>query len=268
VYNFQIINDHIWLTHSRKLVCYTLAGEFVREWKFNRSITFVEMPDDQRLIGNIYENDLTDERKRTCAVFDRSGEVIQKLFEDREAGFTEVRMIHNENTRIMRFFSGPVTNDILHRYDREHHRVYLFLSSRYRIFRKDLQGKTDLVIHREHQNVRLEDEDKMDVISEIFRSWPAERKNRLKEGFPQTFVAFNLIGLLPRGHIGVRRLLDFRKYEFDVFDRQGRFLYILEPPPELPGFYRTDLSANLIWIFKTIEDRDVFILYEMTNLPF
>jgi len=267
VYTFQIINNHLWLTHSQKLVCFTREGDFVRERKFNRNITFIEIINEEKLIGNMYANDLSEERKRVCAVFDRNGEVIKSLFEDKEAGFTEIRMQNNGNTRILRFFSGLITNDILHTFDPEQNRLYLFLSSDYRIFRKDLQGKTDLVIHREHSKIGLIEKDKMNIISQVFSSWSSERRELLKDVFPQTFVAINLIGILPRGYIAVRRLLGVHDYVFDVFDSQGRFVYVLEPPSELPGFYRIDLSGKHIWVFKELEERDIFFLYEMTNLP-
>ncbi len=267
IYSFQILNNSLWMTHSRKLVRFNLTGDFIREWKFNRTITFIEMPDEEKLIGNIYKNDLTEDRKRICAVFDRNGQDINPLFEDKNAGFTEIRMQNNGSIQILRFFSGPITNDILHTYDPGQNRIYLFLSSDYQIFRKDLLGKTDLVIHRNHRPAVLTETDKTDIIAEIFSSWPPERRKLLNDVFPKTFVAINLIGILPRGHIAVRRILGFKKYVFDVFDSRGQFVYILEPPQELPGFYRIDLSGKLIWIFKEIEDRDVFILYEMTNLP-
>jgi hypothetical protein len=267
IYAFQVINNRLWLSHSRKLACFTPEGGFDREWKFNRSITFVEMAGEEKFIGNLYENDLSDQRKRVCAVFNRSGDILQRLFEDPEAGFSEIQMSTNGRTRILRFFSGLITNDILHTFDPEENRVYLYLSRDYRIHCLDLLGRAERIIHRDYLNPGITERDKTAIISEVFSRWPAERRELLKDVFPETFVAINMIGILPRGHIAVRRVIGFQNYEFDVFDRQGRFVYVLEPPTELPGFYRIDLRGNLIWIFNEQEERDIFSLYEMTNLP-
>lgn len=268
IYSFQILKNNLWLSHSRKLVCFGLDGKFINEWKFDRNITFIEMVDEDKLIGNIYENDLTDQRKRICSIFNRSGQPATTLLEDKSAGFTEIQMQNNGDTQILRFFSGLITNDILHTFDRKNNRIYLYLSNDYRIFRKNLQGKTDLVIHRDHLKINLKEEDKMSIISQIFSRWSAERRELLRNVFPHTFAAINMIGILPGNHIAIRRIQGFQDYVIDVFDNRGRYLYILEPPAEIPGFYRIGMESWLIWVFKELEERDVFILYEMTNLPF
>ena len=267
IYAFQVLNDNLWLSHSRKLVCLKPNGAFSGEWKFDRNITFIEMVDPEKMIGNIYKKDLTEERTRVCAVFDRNGVDMATLLENRNAGFTEIRMQNNDNIRILRFFSAAITSDILHIYDPENKRVYLYLSGEYQIYRKDLRGNSDLVIHRNYQPVDLTDQDKTDIIDEIFSNWSPEQRQLLKDVFPKKFAAINRIALLPNGHIAVRRILGFQKHALDVYDYRGRFVYTLKPPPELPGFYRTDLSGTSIWVFREIDDRDVFILYEMTNLP-
>ena len=267
IYSFKIINKNLWLSHSRKLACFGLNGDFIREWKFNRNITFIEMVDEEKLIGNIYESDLSEQRNRVCALFDRNGEIIQPLFRDKKAGFTEIQLQNNGNIRIIRFFSGLITNDILHTYDPGKGRVFIFRSSEYTIYRKNINGITEMVIRRYFQPVALTDKDRMNIISQVFSDWSSERKKLLKDVLPTAFVAINLIGILPGGHIAVRRITGFRKHVLDIFDSQGQFIYTLKSPPELPGFYRIDISGKMIWVTKELEDRDVFILYEMTNLP-
>ena len=215
------------------------------------------------MIGNYYLNDRTEERVRVCAHMDLTGKEITRFMSDAAAGFTRIRV---EN-RMYSFFHGMITNDILHAFDKETQETYLFLTNEPVVYRKTLDGDTNLVIHRQIQPVKTTEADIEEFEKTSFARWPRELRHAVARSLPPHFVYHNNIYIMPSGHFILRRITGYQKYEMDVFDRDGRFIHTIKPGPLYPDFSRTGFLNGKLAVFQEVQDRDVCILYRIKNLP-
>ena len=79
-------------------------------------------------------------------------------------------------------------------------------------------------------------------------------------------MAIKSVKTLPRGYLAVYRVSAPKMFEIDVFDPEGKFVYILKAPDEISmeeaHFYNFG--------FSTLEIRDDFrfyVEYRIKNLP-
>jgi hypothetical protein len=84
--------------------------------------------------------------------------------------------------------------------------------------------------------------------------------------YPDRLVAIKDVMPLPKGYLAVYRVSGVKKFEIDVFDTQGRYLYALVPPPGV----KMDRAQFFSSGFGTIEDAEDYPLYReyrVKNLP-
>jgi hypothetical protein len=263
IYEFQVAGGSIWAANSRKIVRFDLEGNYISQHIFERNVTLQEMANQKSIIGNYYFNDRTDERARVCAHMDLTGKEIAPLMSDPAAGFTRIRV---ENL-MYSFFHRMITNDIMHAFDHETQMVYLFLTNEPVIFRKTLNGDTDLVIHRDIEPVKPTEADVEEFKTNGFSRWPQELRQAVARSLPPHYVFHNNIYLLPSGHFILRRITGYQKYHMDIFDHSGQFIYTIKPGPLYPDFSRVGFVKGKLAVFQEEDDRDIFILYTIKNLP-
>ncbi len=85
--------------------------------------------------------------------------------------------------------------------------------------------------------------------------------------YPDTLVAIKGIKILPNGYLAVYRVSGIETVEVDVFDHEGRYVYIMKPPQgvslETAKFYSFGFTAK-----ETKEnDLEVYAEYRIKNLP-
>jgi len=84
--------------------------------------------------------------------------------------------------------------------------------------------------------------------------------------YPDEFCAIRDIKPLPRGYLAVYSIDGVETFSIDVYDPEGRFLYVLNPPQgislEHAKFYDFGLALR-----EEKEDRDVYVEYRVKNLP-
>ena len=141
--------------------------------------------------------------------------------------------------------------------------VFIAFSMNYEIYVKDLEGKTLHVIKRPYENVKIGPKEK-----ELLTEWATKRESMkwILEAYPDTIVAIKSVKALPKGYLAVYRVTGAKMFEIDVYDPEGRFVYILKAPDEISmegaRFYNFG--------FSTLESRDEFSLYveyKIKNLP-
>ncbi len=92
------------------------------------------------------------------------------------------------------------------------------------------------------------------------------RSNWALKVYPDELVAFTNMKVLPKGCLAVSRVSGSEKIEIDIFDSEGRFIYIIEPPENI-SLERADFYD---FGFTTVEERDgmpVYVEYWIKNLP-
>ena len=86
------------------------------------------------------------------------------------------------------------------------------------------------------------------------------------DAYPDTLVAIRSIATLPNGYLAVFRVSGPQIFEVDVFDQEGKYVYVFKAPSEiLPGrtkFYEFGFST-----LETKDDFPVYVEYRVKNLP-
>ena len=158
---------------------------------------------------------------------------------------------------------GWATPNFFYAADPERRRIYYGLNQAYKIQVKDYTGKDLLVIERPCERARIGRKD-----IEVLVPWAAkeERLEWVFSAFPDRLATIKDILPLPKGHLGVFRIMGPKKTELDVFDAEGRYLYILLSPSDLRTDYLKFFSTGYATIGQD-GDYQVYREYLIKNLP-
>ncbi len=157
------------------------------------------------------------------------------------------------------------TPDMEYAVDQEMKRIYVAMKEEYKIYAKDIQGQTLYVIERPYKHVTLSRRDK-EFMLENFIQRDSDRKPMFLKAYPSKLMALKEIKVLPNGYLAVYRISGLKKYEVDVFDDQGRYLYKIEGPEDvnLDSAFFYDFGLSTV---KTVDDFPVYMEYRVKNLP-
>lgn len=251
------MNGQIWATGYPKWAKYDKSGQYLGEQRLEMiPKIFV---DDRRCIATESKTIEGDTQQRQVVLVDLS--VLEG---------TEDKIHLYENTRewIIRKGSSAfgdqwVTPTIYYDYSAFSQRVFIALNLNYEIFVKDLEGKTQHVIERAYENVKIGPKEK-----EILTDWVSKRESTkwILDAYPDTLAAVKSVKALPRGYLAVYCVSGPKMFEIDVFDPEGRFVYILKVPDEIS----MEKASFYDFGFSTLESRDDFsfyVEYKVRNLP-
>jgi hypothetical protein len=141
--------------------------------------------------------------------------------------------------------------------------VFIALNEEYKIQVYDLEGKETQVIKRPHQNVSVSREEKENLIAWAIRNDASKWKI---DAYPDNLAAIRKMAALPKGHLAVYRIVGPKKFEIDVYDQEGKYLYILKAPEDIDMekavFYDSGFMTQTIK-----DDFPVYCEYRIKNLP-
>lgn len=253
----HFMNDQIWATGYPKWAKYDKSGQYLGEQKLElKPEIFV---DDHRYIATQSQTIEADTQQREVVLVDLS-----------ITDGTGDEIILFENTREWAIRKGSsafgdqwVTPRIYYDYSPFNRHVFIALNLNYEIYVKDLEGKTQHVIKRPHENVKIGPEEK-----EILTEWipKGESTKWILDAYPDTLVAIKSVKTLPKGYLAVYRVSGPKMFEIDVFDPEGRFVYILKVPDEIS----MEKARFYDFGFSTLESREEFnfyVEYKVKNLP-
>jgi hypothetical protein len=155
------------------------------------------------------------------------------------------------------------TPDIQYVYDQEYRKLYVGLNTEYKIYVKSLKGETMYVIERPYKTVKVNTEDKKKLLP-----WAKEEQWKWTlKAYPDTLVAIKGMKTLPKGYLAVYRVSDVETVEVDIFDQEGRYMYIMKHPEgvslEMVKFYNFGFAIK-----ETQEDGlEFYAEYKIKNLP-
>ena len=158
---------------------------------------------------------------------------------------------------------GWATPNFFYTADPERRRITCGMNWEYKVRVKDYGGKDLLVIERPCERARIGRKD-IDVLVPF-----AAKEERLKwvySAFPDKLNAIKDVLPLPMGHLGVFRITGPKKTELDVFDADGRYLYLLLSPSDLRPITSRFFSAGYAAIGQE-GDYPVYREYRIKDLP-
>jgi hypothetical protein len=196
---------------------------------------------------------------------------ILKLVEfDMDGAENAVDLLQAENIGMIRNPSGQGgfgdewgTPNFFFSGDSSSKRVYCGLNTQYRISVKDYAGRTLLVIEKPNDNAKVSRSDVEKLMSWALKD---ERMKWALSAYPDRFIAIKDVQPLPKGYLAAFRVTGAEKFEIDVFDPQGRYLYVLIPPPDV----KMDRVQFFAFGFGTVEQAEespIYREYRVNNLP-
>jgi len=258
--NVYFMNNQIWVTGFRKLAKYDKSGQFLFERKLgyrprilvDENTFFIREREwkEQEWLDKISLVNLSSDKDGESSIIDffQKENVGMIRRKDGSGSFADVRS----------------TPDIRFDYDQENRKLYVGLNTEYKIYVKNLKGETMYVIERPYKNVKVSMEDKKKLLSwaknDEFGKW-------MLSVYPDTLVAIKGIKILPKGHLAVNRISGIETVEVDIFDQEGRYVYIMKPPQGVSldwvKFYNFGFAIK-----ETKEDGlEVYAEYRIKNLP-
>jgi hypothetical protein len=256
----HFMKGQIWASGALKMAKYDKNSQFLQERKIGyRPTVFVDentffieerSRDEEGIVSRVTLVNLSQDREKECSETDfikeRDVGFIQR--KDRGGGFTDP-------------WGVP---DIEFAYDRETQKLYAGLNTEYKIYVKNLKGELQYVIEKPYKHVRVNMEDKKKILywaeNDEFGKWALSV-------YPDSLAAIKEIKILPKGYLAVYRVSGVQAYEVDVFDSEGRFVYIIKP---LEGVSLDDVKFYDFG-FATVETQEdeflVYVEYSIKNIP-
>jgi len=270
-YSIQQLDNDVWVPGSLKVARFTPDGKFLEEVKFTSPYHQLEVVADDRFIVNYYifpanQANANTQRKDACSLIDRNETILTKFSEEIDAGGSLIRgKLPDGSYFNVNFSLDVISPTLLHCVSLDRQRVYINLSSDYKITVKNLQGESLRVIHRDYQYILLTDQDRKEIIEDIFFRQPPHVKKLIQENLPTRFCAVMKLISLPGGYLAVLRPTGIQRLNIDIFDGEGRYLYQLELPQDIGK--RVGIAGDIISAVYFVEDRDIYRAYRIKNLP-
>lgn len=273
-YTIQTLGNDVWVAGYRKIDRFNLDGEFIEEIKFGKSYRYLEILDENRFFCNYYimptnqQVNANNPRKDVCVLMDRKEGVLKELDQEVGAGGTLVSTKLPNGSNINFDISLNITSkNLLHKMSTDRQKIYFNRSNGYIITIKNLNGETQLVIHRDYENISLNEQDRKEIIDRIFFRLPPEVKKTVQGNLPAKFIAILALEPLADDYLAVFPFTGMQSSSFkiDIFDREGQYIYELELPPDMER--GVTFTKDVISYICSIDDHDVYRAYRIKNLP-
>ncbi len=261
---FQVdfMNSQIWATGMYKLAQFDKNGQFIREKKLGDNPEI--MVDDNRFF--VDKKRLSPEESvQKILLIDLSSEGANAKKETVFFQAENVGMIWESGPKRRGLYEDWATPYILVSYDKENQKAYVALNTEYKIQVKNLKGETLYVIEKLHKNVKVDLDAKKEILSNYLERdasflW-------MLSVYPDTLAAIKQLKILPGGYLAVYRISAPKVFEIDVFDKEGKYLYVLKPPAgislENAEFYDFGFAMTAM----TEDEFQVYVEYKIKNLP-
>ncbi len=262
----QIAGKHLIIVGRRdkKIGRFGLDGNFQKEWRFKNFYYDLKMIDVDRYIANrdIYSEEKETDFTRCLCLYNIEEQKLLEFHQEKNAG----RFFVKNGKSSIAVIPGPqVMPDIIHTFDPVSKRLYFAFNKDYKVFVKNLDGTTAAVICRENENAPLSRENKLDVIS-VFGRINETMQKTIIAGLPSKLCAIESIEILANGNILIRHIAGYNKKVFDIFSKEGRYLYAVKLPDnfnlEMIRFYNGTICG-----IENKDDTVAFHRFKIDSLP-
>lgn len=249
-------NAGILATGNLKLARFDKTGRFLDEEKIGeRSVFFV---DEKSFIT---QSSSPDEK----AMFTKI--IFVELPRAKDAQPSRINLFEAAGVGMIKVPKGGfddeyVTPNIRYAVDITSKTIYLLHNKEYKIYVKSLKGDILRVIEKPHRAIGLNSKGRKKLLSK-FKGGDLKS---LEAAYPDKLVVIKDIKVLPRGWLAVFRITGAELFEIDVFDPEGKYRYILEPPQGISLEWAVFHDCG----FALVEEKDdllVYADYRIKNLP-
>lgn len=168
--------------------------------------------------------------------------------------------MHRDPSSNRGFAAVWVTPDIRYSVDPKNGQFFGMFNDDYRIEVKDLHGILRCVIEKPFHRIKLSRADKEKML--FIRGEADQWKMKI---CPDEMVVVYDFHVLPKGFLGVQRFIGPADSELDVFDSEGRFIYIVRHPVGIP-FDRMEFHSSGFSTILFKDDGFVYADFKIKNL--
>ena len=260
----QFSNHFLWIIAGKKIVTFKKNGEFIKEHKLKDFYFSLHMLSEERFIAGklvpMSHNSNNIEYSKDLSIYDLNTEQgLINIFSSSYNG----RLYINVGNRRMAVIPNPgIVPDIVYGFDVLRRRIYLAENNKYKIYLKDFNGNLKMVFSRSAANTLLTVPDKI-RIAEGITSIPNFSK-LIRDALPDQLCSIEKILLFSNGYIGVYHIKGYERFELDIFDPGGKFLYVLKLPGDFKP-YRFKFSEDILGVLN--EKGDVMVYREYFVKP-
>lgn len=162
------------------------------------------------------------------------------------------------------------TDDIIWSMNKAEARIAVALKSNYQLKIFDQAGRKVMVIEIPAERVSISNEDKEKLLQAVFgmRKGPEETVKKMLAVYPDQLMMMLHLSYLPGGQLGVFRITAPGRWQLDVFDREGTYLYaLLFPDQFLEKWSSLDFFESGFWLINRDGDYPVYEEYQIKNCP-
>ncbi len=260
--NFKVFEDKVIVWGGRKFSTFDIDGKFIEEKKVKKYYYPVVIAGEKQFI--VIFNKETEDKKsrfrvRINALIDSDENVLTTLFKAKDSGSTTIK----KKDFVFSFYSPRITKDIKTAYNVNKKLIYINLSNEYKIFVKKLDGKLKYIIERKFKKIEINDDDKKKIVKDFqhINDW---QKKIIGKNLPPKFCVISGIKSLPENYLLISVIKGSTAKELDIFDNNGRFIYMLEYPENI-SFYSSRFVGKKLFVISEGSESDSYIEYEIIN---
>jgi hypothetical protein len=255
-----------------KIARYESDGGLISEWQSERFYNFYletwVVDEDRFLTVTFKQEELmgSPERRRISALLNSEENVVRTYFERPNAG-PMILTVGTYSPMQVAFTNPVIVSRILHAYNPLNQILYVLFNREYRIELQSLEGELLLVVQREHKDLMVTEKDRDALIELLAPRMSPQVKEELKIRLPDVFTTISGIIPLNNGCFAVKRVTGVHSIELDIFDRTGKYLYLIQPSEAIPDLGSLRFFRDSVGWIQHLEDRDVYTEYRVKNLP-
>ncbi len=256
--------DEIWGVGNMKVARFDRHGQLLGEFKIQDMPAYFLRPD-------CYLTDLT--------VMENNRRVKKLLLKkiDQNGTAAAVELLSGSELGLIRWtdraggFSEPYgTDDIIWSMNKAEARIAVALKSNYQLRIFDLDGRKVMEIEVPAERISISNEDKGKLLQAGFGKGkvPEEIVKKMLAAYPDQLMMMLNLSYLPGGQLGVFRITAPGRWQLDVFDREGTYLYaLLFPDQFLEKWDALGFFESGFWLINTGGDYPVYEEYQIKNCP-
>lgn len=247
---FFLKSNEIIVSGGRKLARFDKMGKLISEKKVE-NIPDILLDENHYFIHEVRGR--PGNREEKIIVKERTNEETNEF---KDTVFFEAKNVGMIYTETVSFADTWATPRIVYAYDHNEFKFYVALNTEYKIYVKNLDGEIQYVIEREYEIVHLSLEDKKELAF----------NESLVPAYPDKLVILQKIFPLPQGYLGVKRVSGPKKFEVDVFDPDGRYVYMIKLD-DVMLFNSAQYFPGGFAIVKESDDGMLYQEFRVKNLP-
>ncbi len=259
-----IRGNKLMVASYQKLAEFDLEGNLIKEWKFEKTYPRLLPLKENLVLGGFlkFSKEKGVMPEKEIILMSPEGNNQRLIFKSKSTG----RLFIKVGKYTFSVSTNPfIIPDVIWAYNPASDMIYLAESDKYKIYVKDIEGNTRMVIEREYTKVPFTPQDKEKVMSKL-QKMPEKFLNALRKNLPDQLCALSSIYATPSGYILARSVKAYNKFDFDVFSPQGKFMYTLELPEGIDFEWVLFPYNGIISTVKEDDDTYYYIEYKVKNL--